>query len=337
MSAFRRLLCRTFAGRYRKLNITEIGKQIRQGSAFTERYQSFLARAGAAVLIASSCATSGLDKSAVPRVNVDKTNPKGNLVGAKVDVANMYQLFMKTKVIKVHATFDSIGHETGTTRSDILTSIQRMFDDTDESIFILYYSGHGTTDGDWCFEERDKSANGMVTHITLNDILCSWNNRPIEDGKQQKLIIIADCCYSGAWVDAIQNTQNSKEIIIQSSCGANEVCYDGSSGGVFTNSYKNTCIRYVPSDPVLSDIFGVIVGFSLYCVLNIPNMIVTPLYILATSKFTPSSNANGIITLGTHDGYKFDMLSVDGWFEMSDWNLSHDVMYVCTLGSISQI
>ena len=164
----------------------------------------------AAILIASSYATSGLDKGVAARKNVDKKNPKGNLMGSKIDVTNMYQLFLKTKIIKVVKTFDSIDDEKESTRrQEILDSIGKMFNDTDRETFILYYSGHGRAPsiehnrngGDWCFEGRDQHNNKITTFITLNDILSLWQNRTKPgNNKKQRLIIIADCCYSGGTI-----------------------------------------------------------------------------------------------------------------------------------------
>ena len=161
----------------------------------------------AAILIASSCATSYSD--VVSRVNVDKSNPKGNLLGPKVDVANMYHLFVRSECIKVIKTFDSIDEDQkqASAKSDVLNAIKRMFNDTDRSVFILYYSGHGRSPsiqhnrkgGDWVFEGIDVNGNRFAEFLSLNDIISAWNKRvkPNDGNNSQKLVIIADCCFSG--------------------------------------------------------------------------------------------------------------------------------------------
>ena len=159
----------------------------------------------AAILIASSLANSYAD--VVARKNVDKDNKKGNLIGPKIDVANMYGVFMRSKIIKVVKTFDAIDEDESKlpTKTKVLRSIDRMFQDTDRKIFLLYYSGHGRSPsiqynrkgGDWVFEGLDGNGNKCATYITINHILFLWDSRTKPNDKKQRLVIIADCCYSG--------------------------------------------------------------------------------------------------------------------------------------------
>lgn len=199
----------------------------------------------AAILIAGSCATSYTD--VVARKSIDKSNPKGNLMGSKIDVGNMYGLFLRSKVIKVVKTFDSIDEDEkqSTSKADVLNAINNMFQDTERKTFILYYSGHGRSPsiehnrkgGDWVFEGVDENGNKSAEFLSLHEIISLWNNRKkpmIEDNEEhppepvaeektnagmmfvvdnfvsavkstfgpqnmdeQRLIIIADCCFSG--------------------------------------------------------------------------------------------------------------------------------------------
>ena len=139
-----------------------------------------------------------------------------------------------------------------------------------------------------------------------------------------------------AWVQAIKNTEyaKSEEVIIQSSCRSNEVCYDGSNGGVFTGSYRNRCIMSVPKEQGglywTAGITAIVLSLP---VMLVKDGIIGNLYNSATKKFTPDKSS-GYVDIGEHDGYTLEFRSFKGWNRMNIEQTVIGIGKVCTFGQV---
>jgi len=255
----------------------------------------------AAILIASSAASSAAD--IIPRDKCDKTE-KGNLVGTVSDVAHMQSLFVRSGDIDVVKTFCEIPYNHK--KIDVLRSIERMFADSDRESFILYYSGHGRTlRGDWCFEG---AKTGHYEFVTLKEILNLYDQRP---GKKanHKLVIIADCCFSGAWVEELKKAK-TQGVVMQASCEAHETCSDGKYGGVFTSQYKDVALDKHIERSGLTALPAILSAFVATAAVFVKDVIVMNLYDAATKRFTPcvykkksSVDLCGSLRLVTHSSW----------------------------------
>ena len=56
----------------------------------------------------------------------------------------------------------------------------------------MYYTGHAKERGDWIYDDD--------SYITLKQILRVWRTSDVGHHQGAMLLIIADSCYSGAWV-----------------------------------------------------------------------------------------------------------------------------------------
>lgn len=113
-----------------------------------------------------------------------------------------------------------------------LRKLQCFADQQGHDVKLLYYSGHGKKGtGDWAFDGGT---------VGLEDILNLFGKaekrRRISDGgyrepaNLQKLIIIADCCYSGRWADQLTNARQCKcgfAITLIFASGPKEYAIDG--------------------------------------------------------------------------------------------------------------
>jgi hypothetical protein len=179
-----------------------------------------------AVLIAS-CTAASPSQGVIAREKADD-RAKGNLLGTVADVAAMYKYLTDTKR-NVDKMFNDV---LDVSADDVMNRIKLLFDRGLHSC-LLYYSGHGKeNEGDWCFQ----NASGEPEFITLKAILATWNSRAQRFAEQQ-LIIVADCCYSGRWVEQLKELAVMSPIVrvsMQASCGAHQICKESLEGGVFT-------------------------------------------------------------------------------------------------------
>ena len=92
--------------------------------------------------------------------------------------------------------------------------------------FLIYWCGHGLDGtGDWGF------SHGGV--ITCHDIINAWQSRPVaeEYNDVSSLTIIADTCYSGAWIDELK-AQNIPRFAYQAASRADEPAYVVDDGNI---------------------------------------------------------------------------------------------------------
>jgi hypothetical protein len=191
------------------------------------------------VLIASSAAAScraAVKRSATANSIADErdllTGAPSNLTGPIKDVADMYAFLRKHRV-----TVDNLFMDVrDASRELVLHAIAALCSQRQRC--ILYYSGHGKAKtGDWCFQGE---------FITLDDILSEWQRRP-NGNRQQVLVIVADCCFSGAWVKALQR-RCVRNVFMQASCGADELAAETPEGGAFTRFWLDRLtVLHAPS------------------------------------------------------------------------------------------
>jgi hypothetical protein len=172
------------------------------------------------VLISSSVATSCVLAAKKTKSTTEiSSRATSNLHGPVGDVAAMYEFF-RTQSVTVDRMFNDV---TDPLRNAVMESISALLNSGRQRCF-LYYSGHGKIhSGDWCFHEE---------FITLADILTVWRERMCRSDYQM-LILIADCCYSGAWVEALHR-EKVEGVWMQASAAAHELATDTPKGGAFT-------------------------------------------------------------------------------------------------------
>ena len=220
-----------------------------------------MANKSSALLIGTNISDERIRKcAAVSRRTKDtKIN---HLDGVLKDLSQM-KTFMNSRQIPV---FDVMlgQHQVKQRKEDILNTIERFFDQSVKR-FVIYYTGHGSNGtfetklGDWCFEknsEKDDASDessGLV-YIGLNDVLELWDEMRRKLGsdsfgyeERDILYIIADSCYSGAWVDTIKaerelksdpNGTEYRDVHMIASCHEKHCCYTV-KGGDFTDHYIN--------------------------------------------------------------------------------------------------
>ncbi|CAF1150786.1 unnamed protein product [Rotaria sordida] len=92
--------------------------------------------------------------------------------------------------------------------------------------FVLYWCGHGLNNtGNWGFSYGGE--------ITCHDIINAWRSRPIanEYNNISSLTIIADTCFSGAWIDELKAEQIPR-LAYQAACQADESAYVVDDGNI---------------------------------------------------------------------------------------------------------
>ncbi|CAF3506205.1 unnamed protein product [Rotaria sp. Silwood1] len=92
--------------------------------------------------------------------------------------------------------------------------------------FVLYWCGHGINNtGNWGFSYGGE--------ITCHDIINAWRSRPIaeEYNDISSLTIIADTCYSGAWIDEFK-AEKIPRLAYQAACRADESAYVFDDGNI---------------------------------------------------------------------------------------------------------
>jgi hypothetical protein len=72
-------------------------------------------------------------------------------------------------------------------------AIQRFFNAQKAAPFaVLYYTGHGTTTGDWTFQSTDTD---FESTLTCENVASLYR----QSRCKAKILVIADCCGSGKW------------------------------------------------------------------------------------------------------------------------------------------
>ena len=165
------------------------------------------------------------DTEAVAGVNTDTSRDLSDLTGMIADMKNMEKYLQKKRIDK----FDVWARTTDDDmKGTFIYKLSQFFQQQDKKEFILYYSGHGSEEtGNWVLGMEGPCSKLVVT---VGDVVLLWNqfHKP-----NDTLLIIADCCNSGKWVEKLDELESSS-IFMNSSCGANEICMGTSAGGDFT-------------------------------------------------------------------------------------------------------
>ena len=162
---------------------------------------------------------------AVARVNTDTSRGSSDLTGVIADMKNMEKYLQEKRIDK----FDVwVRTKDDDMKGTFISKLSQFFQQQDKKEFILYYSGHGAPEtGNWMLGSEGPCSKLVVT---VGDVVLLWNqfHKP-----NDTLLIIADCCNSGKWVEKLDELESSS-IFMNSSCGANEICMGTSAGGDFT-------------------------------------------------------------------------------------------------------
>ena len=92
--------------------------------------------------------------------------------------------------------------------------------------FVIYWCGHGLdSTGNWGFSHGGE--------ITCHDIINAWGSRPATNtyNDTSSLIIIADTCYSGAWIEELK-VANVPRLAYQAASRADESAYVVDDGNI---------------------------------------------------------------------------------------------------------
>lgn len=97
----------------------------------------------------------------------------------------------------------------------------------------IYYTGHGTKAGDWCFYDGTISFEWIYeTFKKYGPLFYHTGGRCIAELKKvhvRKLTIFSDCCYSGKWVDKAYMKQFHDDgvcLTVVAASGSNQKAYD---------------------------------------------------------------------------------------------------------------
>ena len=167
-----------------------------------------------------------------------RQNPR-NLNGVVQDANRVHRYFTQQQHM---IESDMVVQRPNQGKDDMIFSLQRKLKTQDVDVIFLYYTGHGTEEnGDWAIARADEQ--DSFDTISLNEVLGTWEIGKETRNKNCELIIIADSCYSGAWVEEINRRSNSYDpeeratvanVSMVASCKANETCFETEEGGDFT-------------------------------------------------------------------------------------------------------
>ena len=186
-------------------------------------------------LLIGSCFERKAESRAVARRAKDgKERALANLDGVDADLRNMRRMLIRYPEVDV---FDSWLQRSNDSKASLLGHVRNLKSQDEKKYFMLYYSGHGTSNGDWVLNSI-KDGKEVEEYISLQEIIDCYG----DDDGSKKLLIVSDCCYSGNWVDQLRERDRS-DIRMMASCEATETCNDTEDGGVFTTTYIEACQR----------------------------------------------------------------------------------------------
>lgn len=161
-----------------------------------------------------------------------------SLVGAESDMPATYADFelmlgvFRQRLVSIYGRHLE-RYESGS-RDSYLARLRAFFDqEPAQSFYYLYYTGRASADtGDWCI---------CAPRLGLDEIVEMWQ---ISAGHAaaSRLVIIADCNYSGAWVDRLNREPrfaSLRNVAMQAACGADELARTTAAGGLFTTTWAS--------------------------------------------------------------------------------------------------
>lgn len=162
----------------------------------------------------------------------------GGLQGT-IDDLYMMNHFLKSRDVSIDQMHTLTQGERPGIREIILSQLKNLFD-SKRLGFVLYFTGHGSEHGDWVL--------GQQSILTFSDVYDAFVSRccPPEAGLRamQKLLIIADSCCSGRWVQQLEakrrqqgSSPDADRVFVQAACCADQATRDQETGGLFTKLY----------------------------------------------------------------------------------------------------
>ena len=182
-----------------------------------------------ALLIGSCFKTKAGSRAVARRAKDGKERALANLNGVDADLHNMRHMLICYPEIDV---FEVWLQRSNDSKASLLGHVRDFFSQDKKKYFVLYYSGHGTSEGDWVLNSI-KDGREKEEYISLQEI----NDCYGDDDGSKKLLIVSDCCHSGNWVDQLRRLGRSDMGMI-ASCEATETCQDTEDGGAFTVKYS---------------------------------------------------------------------------------------------------
>jgi len=178
-----------------------------------------------ALILASPGNLNESEEVVVARAQLKEGSHGPRLKGLAYDLAHMNNYFTE-KHINI---LDSI-YRLQLRRNEVI-SILRGFFQQKLNIYWVYYGGHGGENtGNWCLTDGS---------ISCQDVLRLWEEA--NPNANQMLLVIIDCCHSGAWLKELRAAQNNSKAWncgILTSCAADEICFDGDFTPKFVNDFK---------------------------------------------------------------------------------------------------
>ena len=163
----------------------------------------------------------------MPRTRVgDRASHDTDLEGIMSDMTSM-RIFFHDRKVQIANTL--LNAQNPLSKVEVMAYVTQLFSDRPTTRhFIIYYSGHGTRgSGNWCVTDTE--------YVSLQEILDKWDQANV--GRWDRdLLIIADCCFSGSWVDHLRS-RGKTDVHMSASCRSNETCSDTFEGGVFTRMF----------------------------------------------------------------------------------------------------
>lgn len=162
----------------------------------------------------------------------------GGLDGGISDLYHVNSFLTKKRGVSVYETYTFSQGDQIERRPELLVQLREFFSSARRG-FVIHFSGHGNQNGDW------ELTKGAV--LTFEDIFQAFAERcsdtlPSEALRSaQKLLIVADCCYSGKWVRRLQELrqqqdapQDATQVWVQAGCSAEQFSMEKDTGGLFT-------------------------------------------------------------------------------------------------------
>lgn len=132
----------------------------------------------------------------------------------------------------------AVTKETELESSERLVQVLREFFRSEATEFIVYWTGHGQRGtGNWLVAEKDA--------LGFEQLVVTWRKAAQERRseaaerkrqgtmRQRRLLVVADCCYSGHWTQLHERHQELG-ISVQAACGSEEISYFDEAGSFLT-------------------------------------------------------------------------------------------------------
>ena len=131
-------------------------------------------------------------------------------------------------------------------KNEFLNTLKIFFNKEFTSGSLIYYSGHGFTDGTVLLERENENYT-----ITYEEIIDLWRKRTYPK-ENRHLLLIMDCCYSGIWTKKLLHSGDWYDVSIQASTKDVQTSRDlgAGIGSLFTNLFiKENLNRFKKSIP----------------------------------------------------------------------------------------